>query len=374
MCGMRLDSCRYGALLLSLLLGSSLARSAPVLADDVAVEMAAAADRLIMSLDDEQRERAVLDFESPKRTFWHYFPSTMLESRGGRPGLPLKEMTPEQRMATHALLSTALSHKGYQQATTIVMLEAVLRDLEDGNPMRDPQLYHVAVFGEPSTEKTWGWCFEGHHLSINLTLVDGQRFCVTPSFFGSNPAKVKQGRFQGVEVLATEQNLARRLVRSLSPEQRMSAVIAAEAPRDVLTSADRNVSQDRFQPPQGIPFEKLNGQQQEMLIELVGEFAAKYRPPIIDQIDGQTPIGDGPGMHFAWAGSFEPGQGHYYRIQTPDFLFEYDNTQDGANHIHAVWRQFDGDFGDDLLRVHYETSQHHQHDHAHDHTHPPATK
>ena len=332
-----------------------------VVADDVVAEIVRAADRFIMSLDDGQREQAVLDFGNPKRTFWHYFPSTMLQSQGGRPGLSMKEMTPGQRVLAHSLVSAALSHKGYQQAMTIVSLETVLRDLENGNPARDPELYHVAVFGKPSTEKTWGWCFEGHHLSINVTLVDGRRFRVTPSFFGSNPAQARRGRFQGVEVLAVEQHLARRLARSLSPEQRKSAVIATKAPRDILTGADREVSRSRFQPPQGIPFEKLNEQQQKMLLKLVSEFALKYRPTIIDQIDRQTRIANGRNMHFAWAGGFEPGQGHYYRIQTAEFLFEYDNTQGGANHVHAVWRQFDGDFGDDLLRTHYDTARHHRH-------------
>lgn len=365
---------RCGLVVLLVLLSSAIVHPVPVLAEDVAAEMATAADRFVMSLDDAQRDQAVLEFKSPKRTFWHYFPSTMLQSQGGRTGLAIKEMTPEQRVLAHALVSTALSHKGYQQAMTIVTLEAILRDLQNGNPARDPELYHVAIFGTPSTEETWGWTFEGHHLSVNVTLVDGQRFCVTPSFFGSNPAKVREGPFQGVEALAVEQNLARQLVKSLSPEQRKLAVIATDAPRDILTGADREVKADRFQPPQGIALDKLSQSQQKMLLELVNEFAGKYRPPIIEQIDRRTPIADGRGMHFAWAGGFEPGQGHYYRIQTPDFLFEYDNTQGGANHVHAVWRQFDGDFGEDLLRKHYETSPHHQHDHdhgdEHDHAHP----
>jgi hypothetical protein len=243
---------------------------------------------------------------------------------------------------------------------TIIALEAILRDLEDGNPARDPEMYHVAVYGKPSTKDTWGWSFEGHHLSVNLTLVEGQRFCVTPSFFGSNPAVVQAGPFKGLDTLASEQQLARELVRSLTPEQRNLAVIAEKAPRDIVSGAERNVAKSQFQPPQGISFEKLNAKQQEMLLNLVRQFAAKYRTQILKQIGQRTPIIEGRGMHFAWAGGFEPGEGHYYRIQTPHFLFEYDNTQNGANHIHTVWRQFDGDFGEDLLRRHYETSPHHK--------------
>jgi len=333
----------------------------PAAAHDPAAEMARAAGRFVTSLDEEQRAKALFEFKDQRRTSWHYFPSAMLQSRGGRSGLSIKEMGPEQRALAHGLLGTALSHRGNLQAMTVMVLEAVLYDLENRRPLRDPEMYHVAVYGKPSTEETWGWSFEGHHLSINVTLVEGRRFAVTPSFFGSNPAVVKKGRFEGLETLEVEQQLARRLVKSLTPEQRELAVIAEEAPREIITGADRRVDKDRFQPPEGIPFEKLDAAQQEMLLALAGEFTAKYRPEIIEQIDRRVPILDGGrGMFFAWAGGFEPGEGHYWRVQTPRFLFEYDNTQNNANHVHAVWRAFDGDFGEDLLKRHYETSSHHR--------------
>ena len=334
-------------------------RATTVVAHDVPAEMAEAADRFLGSLDDPQRKQASIDFDNERRTFWHYVPSTMLKSQGGRRGLAIKEMSAGQRVLAHGLLNTALSHRGYLQSMTVIALESILRDLEGGNPSRDPELYHVAVYGKPSTKNTWAWSFEGHHLSINLTLVQGQRFCVTPSFFGSNPAVVRDGPFKGLETIASEQQHARELVRSLTLEQRKLAVIADIAPRDIVTQAERKVEPGQFQPPQGISFERLNVNQQKMLLELVGHFAAKYRTQILDQIGQRTPIIEGRGMYFAWAGGFEPGEGHYYRIQTPHFLFEYDNTQNNANHIHTVWRQFDGDFGADLLRLHYETSPHH---------------
>jgi hypothetical protein len=350
--------CRVAAVFAAILPGLAL-RPGPVVAHDVPGEMASAADRFLKSLDDEQRQKASIRFDDEKRTFWHYFPGSMLEEQGGRRGLPIKEMSAEQRALAHGLLNTALSHQGYLQAMTVITLEAILRDLEDGNPRRDPEMYHVAIHGTPSTKDTWGWSFEGHHLSVNLTLVEGQRLCVTPSFFGSNPAVVQTGRFEGLETLASEQQLARELVGSLTPQQKKTAVIADKAPRDIITAAERQVSKSQFEPPQGIPFEKLDARQQEMLLNLVRQFAGKYRTQILDKIAERTPIIDGKGMYFAWAGGFEPGEGHYYRIQTPHFLFEYDNTQNDANHVHTVWRQFDGDFGVDLLRRHYETSPHH---------------
>ncbi len=328
-------------------------------AHEVAVEMAEAADRFLKSLKEAQLAQVSIDFQAEKRTGWHYFPTSMMESRGGRRGLPIRDMSDQQRALAHGLLSTALSHRGYLQATTIMALEAILRDLENGNAARDPALYHVAVYGKPSAQQTWGWSVEGHHLSVNITLVDGNRFSTTPSFFGSNPAIVREGPFQGLDTLETEQKLARQLVQSLSPEQRVLAVIAEEAPNDILTAAEPHVAKERFSTPQGIPFEKLNEEQKKLLLDLVGTFTARYRPEILQQIDEHAPIANGAGMHFAWAGGVEPGQGHYYRIQTPDYLFEYDNVQGSANHIHTVWRELDGDFGADLLRQHYETSPHH---------------
>jgi hypothetical protein len=241
-------------------------------------------------------------------------------------------------------------------------LETILKDLENGNPARDSEMYHVAIFGTPSKNQTWGWSFEGHHLSVNLMLVDGQKFSVTPSFWGSNPAIVKSGPFKGLDTLQVEQQLARKLVQSLDERQRQAAIIAETAPRDVITAADRKVDRATFNPPQGIAFDELTKEQQTMLVQLVREYAAKYRKGIVDQIAQRQPIVDTAGMYFAWAGSTEPGKGHYYRIQTSHFLFEYDNTQNGANHVHAVWRSFDGDFGEDLLRQHYENSPHHAND------------
>ena len=328
-------------------------------AHEVPAEMATAAHQFLKSLSPEDLQRVVIDFDDPHRQKWHFFPSTLMEKYGGRRGLELKEMTSQQRALAHGLLNTALSHRGYQQAMTVIALEKILYDLEQENPMRDSGKYHVAIHGEPSADQTWGWSFEGHHLSINVTLVDGKRLCVTPSFFGSNPAIVPSGTFKGLDTLQKEQSLARKLVQSLGREQRQMAVIAEKAPPEILTKAEIRVSADQFQPPKGIPYAKLSPSQQAMLLELVDQFLQKYREPIVGEIQRRTPITDGDGVFFAWAGGIEPGEGHYYRVQTPFFLFEYDNTQNDANHVHAVWRQFEGDFGEDLLGHHYRTSPHH---------------
>ncbi len=206
------------AILSVLLLGASL--PAASLAHDVPAEMQQAAERLLKSLEPQQSNVVLIPFDSDRRHAWHYIPSSMMDAHGGRRGLEMKKMSPQQRLLALGLLNTALSHRGQFQAVTIMALESILRDLENGNPRRDPEMYHVAVYGQPSLDKTWGWSVEGHHLSVNLMLIDGRRFSVTPSFWGSNPAIVKAGPLQGLDALAAEQQLARELIESFTAEQR----------------------------------------------------------------------------------------------------------------------------------------------------------
>ncbi|MCA9103545.1 MAG: DUF3500 domain-containing protein [Planctomycetales bacterium] len=323
-------------------------------AHDPAEEMAEAASRLLQSLNEQQREQAVYTFTDDQRQNWHYLPDSFIKPDGTRYGLPLEQMTAAQQALAYGLVSSGLSHRGYLTAMTITSLEEVLHELENGNPIRRPELYYVTVFGTPGDAQTWGWRFEGHHLSVNVTIVDGKLFSVTPSFFGSNPAVVPQGPRAGLRTLADEELLARALVKSLSPEQQKTAVIEVDAPDDIITSESRNVDRGAFTPPRGVASSDLNDEQCKALLALIRAYAERFRPEIVVQIDQRTQLFDLGDVYFAWAGGLEPGDRHYYRVQTPVFLIEYDNTQNDANHVHAVWRDFDGDFGEDLLRRHYE--------------------
>ena len=317
-------------------------------------DMAKAANLFVTSLDDKQKKEAVFDWKDDKRQGWHFVPDKFIDGQKMRYGACIKTMNPRQRILAHALLNTAMSHKGYLQASTIMTLEQLLHDMENKNPIRDPELYYISVFGKPSNKTTWSWRFEGHHLSLNFTIVNGKHVSVTPSFFGTNPGHVKEGTYKGTQVLKAEETLAFELVNSLTAEQKKSAVIADMAPRDIITSQDRKVNKGAFSPVKGIAFDKLNAEQQKTLLKLTNEYASKYRAEILDNINSRTKIADGKDMFFVWAGGTKVGEGHYYRIQTPKWLFEYANTQNGANHAHAVWRDFDGDFGADLLREHYQ--------------------
>lgn len=315
-------------------------------------EMVKAANSFIASLDDDQKKLCLFEFKSDDRQGWYFVPDKYIRPRGARIGLVLKKMDEKQRDLVMGLLKSAASEMGHKQVTQIMSLESILHVLERNNPIRDPELYYVSIFGTPSTKKSWSWRYEGHHLSINCTVVDGKNVIVTPSFFGSNPGEVKEGSHKGLKVLRQEEELARALAQSLTDKQKKRAIIAERAPRDILTKQMRKAEKKTFFPPKGIKYSDLDSKQQTMLTKLVNVYTAKYKPVLIKHIDGRANIHDTKSMYFAWAGSLEPGKGHYYRVQTSKYLFEYDNTQNRANHVHAVWRDFDGDFGEDLLLEH----------------------
>lgn len=338
----------------------------PALAHSPAQEMSDAAQNFVSALTTDQKGKAVYEFANDERFDWHFIPKS-------RKGLPLKEMTPPQRALAQALLSSGLSQRGFAKATTIMSLEEILFDIEGkgtrpNSPTRDAELYYFTVFGQPGADP-WGWRVEGHHLSLNFVVNKQDVLAVTPSFFGSNPARILDGPRKGLRVLGQEEDLARDFVRSLSAEQRKTAIITNVAPREIITGNSRKA---QLLQPFGISSAKLTAPQQEKLWTLIKEFLFRYRPEIAEDMLKKLQTFDDPGtvaigerggprpapIHFAWAGSIDPGQGHYYRIQHPKFLIEYDDTQNDANHIHTVCRDLANDFGDDVLKKHYEQTPH----------------
>jgi len=314
--------------------------------ESAANEMATAANNLIASFSPDQKAASLFAMDHDHRLDWHYIPKA-------RKGTTLKEMTAQQRHLTTALLAASLSAKGLVKTSNIMSLEEVLKRIEALNPQatRDPELYHVSIFGEPGPGKTWGWRFEGHHLSLSFTIVDGMHISSTPSMMGTNPDIVLDGPHKGLQILADEESIARELAKSLSTNQKSEAVINATAPADILSGNRRKISP--FEPA-GIGWKGLNGDQQKLIWKLVKTYVERARGEIAEaDLEKITAAGQ-DNIHFAWAGGFERGQGHYYRIQGPTFLIEYDNTQNNANHIHCVYRDFKEDFGEDLLQRHYE--------------------
>ena len=308
------------------------------------------ANRFLAALSPEQRVKATFPFSDDERMNWHFIPKE-------RKGLTLREMSPYQKHLASALLAAGLSQSGYIKAVTIMSLEDVLKVMEnDSGERRNPEKYHFTVFGPPSDTGTWGWRVEGHHLSQNYTVTNGH-VVDGPSFFGSNPAEVRQGLRKGLRTLAGEDDLGFEVIHALDEPQQKIAIVDPKAYSDILTAASRKAALQGQ--PSGLSAAKMNAKQFDALRALVELYAynlpddlAEWR---MDQIDKA-----GRNVYFAWAGGIKPGALHYYRVQTPSFLIEFDDTQDNANHIHAVWRDVNGDFGGDPLTAHYETNHRNQ--------------
>ncbi len=333
--------------------------------------MLAAAVGFLDALGPALRDRALFPFDSEERFNWHYVPTkrdglpeALRKLYHGRRGVSLKEMSGPQRTAAHALLRSALSTQGYLKATGIMIMEEVLRETEvalgqDPNVAslaRDPELYFFTVFGKPSKDAAWGWRVEGHHLSLHFSSVTAELVATTPMFMGSNPAVVLHGTHAGLSLLAAEAGIARELLNSFDTPQSAQAIIAATAPDEIITGNSRKASLEMMA---GLSASSMTGAQRALLIRLIQEYAANLRPDLADARLDSIKSAEVERIHFAWAGSIEVGKPHYYRIHSPKLLIEFDNTQNNANHIHAVYRDLANDFGEDMLRLHYEQSGHH---------------
>ena len=308
---------------------------------DPAKLMEAAAKDFLATLTEEQAAEARFKLDDEERINWHFIPRE-------RKGLTMKKMRPDQLQMAFLLVKSPLSDKGFRKTLTVMSLEQVLFEIE-GAAHRDAGNYFISIFGEPGA-KVWGWRFEGHHLSMNYTIADG-KVSGTPTFFGANPGKVKDGPRKGLRALGREEDLGRALAKSLTDEQRKVAIVLDnKAPRDILTSAEKKVDPLK---PDGLAQSAMTDAQKKILAQLIEEYVGTHRPSLAKSDMAKIAEAGMEKVTFAWAGSTDVGKPHYYRVQGPTFLLEYDNIQNGANHPHAVWRDFDGDFGRDLLREHH---------------------
>ena len=314
-------------------------------AHEAANEMVAAANKFLGALDATQKKAASYTLTDAERENWNFVPIA-------RQGASLKNMKDPQRDLAFALLRTGLSAQNVKRSQAIMGLEAILKEQEKDNPpgRRDPINYFVTIFGEPSASKSWGWRFEGHHLSFNFTVVDGKHVFFTPSFMGTNPAEVRSGPRQGERILADEEDLGLAFVNSLNAEQKKSAIIADVALKEIVTTNKKRV--DPLS-PEGISAAKLTPAQKGKLNALVKSYLARWRPELAEEAFAKISAAGLDRITFAWAGGLDRSKQTYYRIQGPTFLIEFDNFQGNGNHIHTTVRDFKGDFGHDLLREHY---------------------
>lgn len=369
---------------------------------DIAGQMAAAASVLLGSLEEDQRAEAHwvhapgTALGDAERLRWFYTPTD-------HGGLALSAMNGAQQRHALALLRTGVSPAAYNTVSTIIGLENVL-DAQEGFRLRvmgrerarDPGLYYVRVFGRPGETGAWAWRFGGHHVSINHLVVDGVLSATTPLFLGASPAHVPLLGGHELRPLAAVEDLARELVRSLQGDLAASAIISPRAPLD-LVSGNRTTTQPGDVPltladlwrdplsqaaheaavartrdeeteigfgpehlelvrmphaPAGVRADRLGAGQQELLRALLDTYLMRV-PDELARVESLRFAGDGlNALHFAWAGSTERNAPHYYRIAGPRLMVEYDNAQNGANHVHSVWRDPSGDFGLDLLGEH----------------------
>ena len=318
--------------------------------DAARTALAGAATAFLAALPNDGRRRAVFAFDDKERLNWHYVPRR-------REGLTFKDMPAAARTAAHELMKASLSAAGYDKAVNVIRLEGVLRQLETfGGMLRDPDNYSVTLFGAPGSSAPWGWRLEGHHLSLNFTLMPGKPIAVTPAFLGANPAEVRSGPLAGLRTLAREADLARALAQGLDATQRKRLVIGTQSLGDIVSGPGRR---ERLTTPAGIAAADLTPAQREQLLRLVEEYARNMRADVADAELRRIGEAGVERLHFAWAGPLEPGHAHYYRIHGPSVLIEYDNTQNDANHVHSVWHDPARDFGTDLLGAHYEHGHRH---------------
>jgi hypothetical protein len=357
----------------------------------VADRMAEAARSWLDQLDHGQRRVAIGavpagDASDAERLRWFYTPTD-------HGGLTMHQQRPAQQRAAMRLVASGLSTPAYVTVATVMGMENVLDQAEgfvarfDRERGRDPGLYYLRVFGEPGGAAPWGWRFGGHHVSLNNLVVGGEVVATTPCFLGADPA---------LRPLAQVEDLARDLARSLPPELAARAVLLDRAPSDLVTANRSRIEpgnrviplsgiwragfpdpdeQAKLQAasdaidaaagyddadhgvlaytaaPKGVPALELDGAQREMLRLLLGTYLGRV-PDGVSPLDRYRDDAALDAVHFAWAGPTEPGAPHYYRLQGPRLLVEWDNTQRDANHAHSVWRDPTADFGLDVLAAH----------------------
>ena len=332
--------------------------------EDVVAEMTTLAREIVASADGSpitamfydlsQEELLALPGDDPARLDWGYWPRP-------RAGLPLRFMSAGQRRLTHELLSSVLSVKGYLKVTHIMQLEDVLEALETLALPRDVGEYALVIFGDPSTATPWAWRFEGHHLSLNISVQGPASISVTPSFLGASPAEIRSGPMAGLRPLRLEQDLGLALLRSLDASQRDEAILSESSPGDILSG---NMFQDPDEwedwrtvlEPDGVAVAGMNAEQRLLVRRILDEVVTTYQPGIAREELRRIVVDE---LHFAWLGSTDPGEPHYYRIQGPDFVFEFDDASGDRGHVHTVWRSRSADFGGSVLQEHYQRSHDH---------------
>lgn len=309
-----------------------------------------AATAFLNLLDPGQKARAFYPFDSDERYQFHYFPVDHPK------GIAMEQLTSPQKKAAWELIRTCLSEKAVKKVGEIMQLETILKELERRKPddhYRDPGKYSLTIFGIPNRNTIWGWRLEGHHVVFNFSSDNGKLVAGTPGFLGANPAVVEQGAEKGKEVLKEEREAGFALLHSLTDKELAKAIMDTAAPRDIVTYVHRKAM---IAHPEGLLYAEMSSAQQEQMLQLISLYVHRFTKLFADEMLKEIQGAGLDSLRFAWAGhtDFGIGKPHYYRIQGPTLIIEYDNTQNNANHVHTVVRDLLHDFGGDELLEHYK--------------------
>ena len=312
----------------------------------LAQQMSESGTKFLDSLSQDQKRKACFEYLDGERLFWYYPPMN-------RHGLALRDMEPSQRELAFKLMSTGLTDRSYDQARQIIALEDVLGPLEKERGVksfkRDPELYYFTIFGTPEGDDPWAWRAEGHHVSLHFSIWKDEIISMTPFFFGANPAEVRKGPKNGLRILSHREDIAFDLMDSFDEGQKKKAIIYGTAPYDIITYNSSKVS---LPAEEGLSISKMSGTQREIIESLISEYINQVPEELAQKKYSELDKYGLENIHFAWGGATDPSGEHYYRLHGGNFVVEFDNRQNGANHIHSVWRDVDNDFAEDVMRQH----------------------
>lgn len=301
--------------------------------------MATAASRFVDSLDHSQKLAVSFGYDDPERLNWHFIPRD-------RKGVGLWDLEGAAYDAACDLVKTGLSSAGYRKVLEVRSLEEVLYLFEGGDEQerrlkRHPHKYYVSLFGKPGTKGLWGWRFEGHHLSLNFSVKDGKIVSSTPEFFGANPGQIDAGPGRMLRVLGKREDIARQILKACSDDMVGKVWLSKEAPSDIRGGG---VAQPVLSEAEGLRYADMTPGQQKLVRELIGEYLTAMPTTVVRERMAAIKADGMDDIHFAWWGGSELNEPHHYVLQGKSFIVEYNNTQNSANHVHAIWRNTAGDF------------------------------
>lgn len=322
----------------------------------------------LSTLNSEEKDSLSFQFEDLKRKEWTNLPIGLAE----RPGLRYGALSTESKIKFHNLLLTIFSSQGYLKTTQIMHLDGLLLNIyeiahkegdvneEDIKFIRTLDWgqgnYYISIWGDPFKQANWAMKFEGHHISLNVTVVDHE-VSVTPLFIGSDPALVRYSEMAGLRILSKEEDYGIQFINMLSSEQLELAILSEEVPKDILTSPG---SGKRLLEYQGIKGSQLTEEQKAQLHKLIFEYLSNLEEDYAHKFKESLSETGMESIYFGWIGGRERVTDHYYVINGPHFLIEYDNVGwiHKGDHIHTIFRDKKNDFGDDLLKKHHEDHKH----------------